>query len=264
MKLSPLVKWPGGKRLLLREILPIIGEDLGRYFEPFLGGGAVFLAVEPKKAFLSDSNPDLINLYKQVRDKPQELIERLGELRNSEADYYKIRETIESDEVRSAARLMYLTSLSFNGIYRLNLRGQFNVPYGQKPKKQHFNSTQIMLISNALRETTLSSQDFESAVKSAKSGDTVYFDPPYTVAHGNNGFLKYNEKIFSWSDQVRLAEVFRKLDRRGCRVLVSNAAHDSVKDLYSKYEIIAVQRASLIGASKESRKPIFEYLIHNT
>lgn len=259
-RLAPLVKWPGGKRALLPQLLPLLGSVTGRYFEPFLGGAALYLSLTPKKSFLSDSNSDLINLYTQVRDNPEKLIRRLGRLRNSEEDYYRIRQTLETDPIRSAARFLYLTSLSFNGIYRLNLQGIFNVPYGHKTEKSHFDPKKIKLVSSALAKARISCSDFELAVKNARSGDTIYFDPPYTVAHGNNGFLKYNENIFSWDDQMRLAETASGLTAKGCKVFVSNAFHPSIKALYSEFTPLEVTRPSLIAANSNFRGTISEYL----
>jgi DNA adenine methylase len=263
-RVNPLVKWPGGKRALLPQLLPVLGIVTGRYFEPFLGGAALYLSLTPSRSFLSDSNPDLINLYTQVRDNPETLIQRLGQLQNSEEDYYKIRQTHETDPIRSAARFLYLTSLSFNGIYRLNLQGIFNVPYGHKTGKSHFDPEQVRLVSSALTKARIRCSDFESAVKNARRDDTVYFDPPYTVAHGNNGFLKYNEKIFSWGDQVRLAETASKLSAKGCRVFVSNAFHPSIKALYSEFTPLEVTRPSLIAAASKFRGTISEYLFYNS
>jgi DNA adenine methylase len=259
-KLNPLVKWPGGKRALLTTLSPIIGDVTGRYFEPFLGGAAVFLSLRPSWSYLSDCNWDLINFYIQVRDQPESLISNLQNLRNSEVEYYKIRQAKETDPIRSAARFLYLTSLSFNGIYRINHEGIFNVPYGHKTEKAHFDAGQIRLVSSVLGHAKISCCDFEAAVKEAQPNDTVYFDPPYTVVHGNNGFLKYNEKIFSWEDQKRLASVALALANRGCRVFVSNAYHPEVKKLYSDFIPHEVSRKSLIAASSKFRGTILEYV----
>ena len=261
--IQPLLKWPGGKRLLATQISTYLLPIEGDYYEPFLGGGAMFFHLRPSRASLSDSNEELINCYKVVRDNPEPLIEVLSRMENSEANYYKIRAATEIDPVRRSARFIYLTALSFNGIYRLNRKGQFNVPYGHKITKSHFDSSKIRRASAALAVADIRCEDFETAVDCARQGDTIYFDPPYTVAHGNNGFLKYNEQIFSWEDQQRLANVVRNLDSKGCRVIVSNAAHSSIADLYKGFHFHTVERRSLIAASSEHRKTISEYIIHN-
>lgn len=254
----PLIKWPGGKRALVGEILSLLPKWEGTYFEPFLGGGALFFALKPSRSVLSDTNRELINLYEQVRDAPLKLIEVLKSFENSEAAYYKIRAQAPRTPRRRAARLMYLTTLSFNGIHRVNLSGHFNVPYGYKVHLQPYDQERIIQASAALSRSVLSVADFELATKSAKHGDLIYFDPPYTVAHASNGFLKYNEKIFSWDDQVRLARHARSLAARGCNVLVSNADHHSVHELYSGFNRHDLKRFSRIAASSQHRRLITE------
>ncbi len=180
---------------MVRHLLPLLPLSLRCYFEPFIGGGALFFAAEPAKSVLSGKNPDLINCYVQVRDNPADVICCLATMRNTPEDYYAIRETETEDKIEKAARLIYLMALSFNGIHRVNLNGKFNVPYGHKVNLDPCDERKIFATSAALANTELKSLDFEDAVEIAWSGDLVYFDPPYTVAHGNNGFIKYNAKI---------------------------------------------------------------------
>src|SRR5271157_1804341 len=181
----PLVKWAGGKRLLLKHILPLFS-TFRCYYEPFLGGGALFFALLPDRAFLSDKNPELINAFKQVRDNCEAVIAILQDLRNTEGTYYQIREQEPRDHVERAARFLYLTRLSFNGIYRLNLKGIFNVPYGRKKHLAACDADHLRRASRELQSAEIRLADFEEAVRLAKRGDLVYLDPPYTVAHGNN------------------------------------------------------------------------------
>jgi len=259
---EPLLKWAGGKRRLLRDILPFAPKTFGRYYEPFVGGGAVFFSIQPKSATLSDTNSELIGAYLQVRDNLDAVLRCLRRLPNSEEDYYRIRKSSPSSDAGKAARLIYLCKLSFNGIYRQNLSGKFNVPYGQKHHIDPCNETLLRRISSLLRGTKIISADFEAAVAHAKAGDFVYFDPPYTVAHGNNGFLKYNAKIFSWKDQERLATVARSLRAKGCSVLVSNADHSSIHKLYPDFKVHIVERHSVMAASRQYRRPVTELLFH--
>lgn len=259
---EPLLKWPGGKRALLPHLLPLIPSSFKRYIEPFFGGGALFFAIQPHKTFLSDSNPHLINCYIQVRDHPEEVIACLKRHKNSEREYYKIRKREPKTPVSRAARLIYLATLSFNGIHRLNLKGQFNVPYGHKTHLQPCDPVKIRTISKALSSARFRCADFEESVKNAKRGDLIYFDPPYTVAHENNGFLKYNDKIFSWEDQVRLADLSRSLANRGCNVLVSNADNPSIRSLYKGFQVKIVKRASVIAASDRYRRHITECIFY--
>jgi DNA adenine methylase len=259
---KPILKWPGGKRSLAKSILALIPPEFNRYFEPFLGGGAVFFQLQPKRAFLADADLDLINCYTQVRDSPDKVIKRLAILKNTASDYYKIRAQEPRTEAARAARLIYLSTLAFNGIYRRNLAGKFNVPYGYKTHLDPCDRERIREASAVLAKTSLRCCDFEAAVRNARDGDVVYLDPPYTVAHQNNGFVKYNAKIFSWSDQERLARVARDLCARGCTVIVSNADHPSIVNLYLDFKIIRVARPSNISAKASSRISVTECLFY--
>jgi len=258
----PLVKWPGGKRNLLRDILPLLPRAFNRYYEPFVGSGALFFAMQPTKATLSDTNVELINLYAQVRDRPFDLINLLKKFRNSEEFYYKIRSRLPRMPISRAARFLYLLNLSFNGIHRVNLRGVFNVPYGFKSHLATYDEARIHATSRALASVTLRAVDFAKATGRAQEGDLVYFDPPYSVAHANNGFVKYNEKIFSWDDQVRLAAHAKELANRGCHVYVSNAHHSSVAHLYRGFHVERIKRFSVIAASSEFRRQITEAIYY--
>lgn len=259
----PLLKWPGGKRALLSTIAPILPTEIRDYYEPFLGGAALFFATDVERAFLSDTNGELINLYTHVRDRPSALIAALKRLKNSEADYYAIRAKRPRTEVTRAARLLYLTTLAFNGIHRVNLNGEFNVPYGWKTHLNPSDGTKIHQASERLQGARLQVRDFEVATKRAAPGALIYFDPPYTVAHDRNGFVKYNERIFSWDDQVRLARHARRLSDRGCHVVVSNASHESVRALYEGFVHVKVDRFSRIASASQYRKKIVESIYHN-
>jgi len=260
---APLLKWPGGKRAIVKHILPLIPSEFGRYFEPFLGGGALFFALLPTHAVLADKNAELINCYRWVQKAPEELISLLSKMQNSAEAYYQIRNTEPHNEIERAARLIYLTTLSFNGIHRVNLDGRFNVPYGYKTHLSPCDPLRIRSASASLQGKTLQCGDFAESVQEAKSGDVVYLDPPYTVAHGSNGFLKYNAKIFSWEDQERLANLALELDKRGCSVLVSNADHVTLRTLYSRFFTLTIERPSRIAAQGIYRKAITECLFHN-
>jgi len=203
-KCPPLFRWAGGKRRLISQILPVVPKSFNHYYEPFSGGAALFFKLQPANATLGDKNEELINCYQQVKSSPEEVIEALGKLKNTKTEYYKIRAALPKNRIDRAARLIYLMELSFNGIYRVNSDGGFNVPYGSKKNKE-FDFDKIRKVSKAFATTEFVCGDFGTTVKNAKEGDLVYFDPPYTVAHGNNGFVQYNERIFSWAGQIRLA-----------------------------------------------------------
>jgi DNA adenine methylase len=262
VKSPPLIKWPGGKRILLPHLIPLLPRSFGTYYEPFFGGGALFFATQPARATLSDTNGDLINVYVQVRDECDRLIRILKQYKNSKAAYYGIREYAPTSALNRAARLVYLVTLSFNGIHRVNLRGDFNVPYGYKTHLVTCDEDRVRATSEALASAILRVGDFEEVTSTAKKGDMIYFDPPYTVAHAHNGFVKYNEKIFSWDDQIRLAKHALSLSRRGCHVLVSNASHESVRNLYNGFCRKEIERFSAIAAAGQFRKRITETIYY--
>ncbi|MEC0181347.1 Dam family site-specific DNA-(adenine-N6)-methyltransferase [Paenibacillus peoriae] len=263
VKGAPLLKWPGGKRNLLKHILPLIPVNFKKYYEPFFGGGALFFALQPKNSHLSDCNLDLINCYKQVRDQPHEVIEKLKKLINSESAYYEVRSNIPLGDIDKCVRMIYLTQLSFNGIYRQNLRGEYNVPYGHKTHIEPCDEPKIISASEALSNTKLTCSDFEEAVSGAEEGDLVYFDPPYTISNGKNGFIKYNSRVFSWEDQVRLSNLAIQLANRGCSVVISNANHPSILELYRDFTCKVIERKSIIAASGEYRGQITECIFYN-
>jgi len=263
VKHQPFLKWPGGKRFLLYAILPLIPKSFNRYFEPFLGGGALFFALSPAKAHLSDNNSDLIHAYTYIRNHPGAVIRELRALRNSEGDYYRIRSKEAKTDVARAARLVYLVTLAFNGIYRVNLDGKFNVPYGYKTHLNPCNEDRLREASGLLKKAVIRDQDFEAALSKAKECDLVYLDPPYTVAHGNNGFIKYNAKIFSWEDQLRLARKANDLAAKGCHVIVSNADHASIRKLYNEFHTIELERNSVMAASSDCRSRVTECIFYS-
>lgn len=256
----PFLKWAGGKRWLT-PLANSLSFD-GTYIEPFVGSGAMFFAVTPAKAILSDANQELIDAYKVVRDTPH-LIESL--LRDHQAahsieHYYQVRKMVPDEIVERSARFIYLNRTCWNGLYRVNKKGEFNVPIGTK-------STVVMPTDNwvgtaaALKNARLVASDFESSIDKAKAGDLIFADPPYTVKHNLNGFLKYNESIFTWDDQLRLHACLMRARRRGVKVVLTNAAHQSIIDLYRKtFDIKYLSRASVL-AGKASARGRFEELL---
>jgi len=259
---APLLKWPGGKRALLPQLRKVLPQSFRTYYEPFAGGAALFFDLKPESAVLSDTNSDLIECYRMVRDDPESVIAILGSLRNTREDYYAVRSWRPSDGAGGAARLIYLMTLAFNGIYRVNRRGEFNVPYGRKGHLVPGDPERIRAASAAFRHAQLTAGDFETVVSHAGPGDFLYLDPPYTVFQPNNGFLKYNKGIFSWEDQARLAEVASRLSQNGCQVLVSNADHPSIRALYDGFCCHRVRRPSVIAAASEHRGQVTECLFH--
>lgn len=259
-----LLKWPGGKRALLKYLMPFVTDDFHRYYEPFVGSGALFFALAPQNARLSDKNEELINCYIQVRDNPKEVIACLEGMKNTREDYYKIRASAPNDPIIKSARFIYLMTLSFNGLYRVNLQGKFNVPYNHKKHINPCDTDRIIRTSQALSMAQITHCDFETAAEDAGYRDFVYLDPPHTVLHKQYCFVKYNDEIFSWEDQIRLAKMAHSLTCRGCHVLVSNVGHPSVLELYQDLGFHAqyITRISVMAAKSKHRGQITEYLFY--
>jgi DNA adenine methylase len=261
--MTPFLKWAGGKRWLFTpdfvEALP----SFERYIEPFLGGGAGFFALKPSEAVLSDINPELINLYEKIREKPQTITRGLRFLQRAHNKelYYKIRARGYTAGTCGAIRTLYLNRTCWNGLFRLNMQGQFNVPIGTK-NTIHDNNESFENYSALLRPVTLLCQDFEKTISIAKRGDLLFVDPPYTVKHNVNGFLKYNESIFSWDDQMRLARSLQKAKNRGASVILTNADHKSVRSLYSGFGVHnSVSRCSVISGKNTGRSKTTELIV---
>lgn len=231
-----------------------------RYIEPFLGSGAIFFALRPESAALSDLNGDLITAFQVVRDEVDTLIERLGQISQDPESYYLVRCFTPHCEVDRAVRLIYLSRTAFNGIWRVNRRGDFNVPYGKRPRSDLVDAPGLRDASQALKIAKIEACDFEEALKQAGSGDFVYVDPPYTVRHENNGFRKYNEILFSWEDQERLARAVACAVQRGAGVLVSNARHATIRELYPSFREFPLTRSSCIAADGSARIQVTESL----
>lgn len=260
---SPFLKWPGGKRWALRTLSPIVKTYLrGVYFEPFVGGGALFFGVAPPEAVLSDINADLINAYEMARDHPRALINRLKKMAVSRSEYQAIRAATGGSALERATRLIYLNRTGFGGIYRLNRLGQFNVPYGggERTPAPLWERGLLLSASNTLKQADLMVCDFEVCLALAGRGDLVYCDPTYTVTHDQNCFIRYNQRNFLWSDQERLAEAIRSAAGRGCTVLLSNAHHVSVQALFRPPQSWILNRKSTVSPHPVQRRLIQEYL----
>ena len=262
MKIDPFLKWAGGKRWLVSKHLEIFPRNFKRYVEPFLGSGAIFFALAPQKALLSDSNKDLIETYQAISDNWENVYRYLLEhqQKHSEKYYYQVRDTAFAGRYARAARFIYLNRTCWNALYRVNRKGKFNVPIGTKTSVL-LPSDDFAKIATRLSTATLIAADFQVVIDRTKDGDLLYVDPPYTIKHGNNGFIKYNEHLFQWSDQERLKDALVRARRRGVFVIVSNACHSSIFDLYKGFEIFELKRSSVLAAKSMSRGTYSEYLI---
>ncbi|WP_417317444.1 DNA adenine methylase [Emcibacter sp.] len=259
----PFLKWAGGKRWLIERHHDLLDVEFNRFIEPFLGSGAVFFHLKPHTAILNDSNAELINTYQVIKDNWQALECALDvhHREHSKNYYYQIRCSTPIDPIEQAAKFIYLNRTCWNGLYRVNLKGQFNVPIGTK-KNVVLDTDDFETISSLLQSTDLISGDFEVAIDQAGSGDFLFVDPPYTVKHNLNGFIKYNETLFSWDDQIRLRDAVAGAVERGAKVLLTNAYHESVMELYRDIgDLIKLSRASVISGKAEGRGSYEELIV---
>ncbi|HEM4423613.1 DNA adenine methylase [Streptococcus suis] len=271
--LQPFTKWTGGKRQLLPVIKSLMPDNYNSYFEPFIGGGAVFFELIPKKAIINDFNSELINCYRQIKDNPQKLIELLTKHQeNNSKEYYLELRAVDRDnrinkmtDVERAARIMYMLRVNFNGLYRVNSKNQFNVPYGRYKNPKIVDSDLILSISQYLNKNNIEilTGDFEKAVEDVGAGDFVYFDPPYIPLSETSAFTSYTHEGFSYEDQVRLRDVFRKLDKKGAYVMLSNSSSPLVEELYKGFNIHKVEAIRTNGAKASSRGKISEIIVTN-
>lgn len=264
ISITPPLKWAGGKRWFAANHQNLFPTNFKKYIEPFFGSGAVFFSLKPYSALISDLNPELINLYEVIRDEPSAIFEKLKEhqKRHDSEYYYKIRELAPRNRITRAARTLYLNRTCWNGLYRVNLAGQFNVPKGTKDNVI-IATDDFEQLSTTLKSAEIKCQDFEASIDTATEGDFIFVDPPYTVAHNNNGFIKYNQKLFKWEDQIRLRDALKKAVQRGADVLVTNAAHKSVIEIYEDFEKIIVNRAGIIAGSSSARGKFQELIAKN-
>ncbi len=274
--LLPVVKWVGGKRQLLKEILPLIPKDITTYYEPFVGGGAVLFALQPKKAVINDYNEELINVYKVIMDDPDELIKILEihkENNNSEY-YYKVREIDRSPEykklsnIERAARIIFLNKTCYNGLYRVNQAGQFNSPYGRYKNPNIVNLPTVKAMNNYFNKNniTITYGDYKDTLKKirAKTKSFVYFDPPYFPLSSSSSFTGYTDNGFDEEQQIELKNECDKLNKKGIRFLLSNSSCKFIEDLYKNdYNIKIVKAQRVLNSDGNKRGEIDEVLISN-
>ncbi|MBX9688675.1 MAG: DNA adenine methylase [Candidatus Obscuribacterales bacterium] len=269
VKAGPVLKWAGGKSRLLNSYEEFFPQNFKSYFEPFTGGAAVFFHLKNKhknfKATLSDLNQELINCYTIIRDQAYELIADLKKHKNEEEYFYALRAvaTESLSPIERASRLIYLNKTCFNGLYRVNSKGKFNVPFGFYKNPATCNETSILASSQALKDCDLNCSPFDAVLKHAKKGDFVYFDPPYHPLSSTANFTSYTKDSFSGSDQERLAETFAELDRRGCLLMLSNSDCEFIRNLYKNYRTETVYALRAINCKAEGRGKISEVLVLN-
>ncbi len=269
---SPILKWVGGKRQLLPEIMPYINRNCSTYIEPFVGGGAVLFELQPKKAIINDYNAELINVYLTVRDYPEELIATLEKHRanNTEKYFYEVRalDRVDTYEEMScvdrAARILYLNKTCYNGLYRVNAAGQFNAPFGRYKNPNIVNATTIRAMSKYLssNDITIKQGDYKEILTDVRKGAFVYLDPPYMPISSSSSFTGYTEGGFGYDKQVELKNECDKLRENGISFLQSNSDCEAIRELYSDYEVITVQAKRSINSNAAKRGEINEVLIY--
>ena len=260
---ASFLKWAGGKRWLIQRHSDLFPRHFENYFEPFVGSGAVFFAMRPVRGPISDSNPELINLYKTIKAAPSDLLRLMHRHARNHTTryYYKMRTMQPHDTLEQAARTLYLNRTCWNGLYRVNKRGQFNVPRGTK-NTVLFPSDDFAKISTSLHRIRIRCCDFEEAIAQTSNGDFLFVDPPYTVRHNNNGFIKYNESIFTWDDQLRLSVAIDQAATRGAKILITNADHRPIRDLYKSLGTLhTLPRKSVISGAAAGRRTTTELAI---
>lgn len=271
--LSPILKWVGGKRQLLSEIIPLIDESCDNYVEPFIGGGAVLFRLQPKKAIINDYNTELINVYRTVRDDLNGLLALLKEHEkyNSSDYYYEVRaldRTPDFDKMSNlekAARIIYLNKTCYNGLYRVNSLGQFNSPYGKYKNPNIVNEVVLRAISKYLNrnEISIRSGDYKDVLNDIEKNSFVYLDPPYIPISSSSSFTGYTEGGFGYDKQVELKEECDKLNSKGVHFLQSNSDCEEIRELYKDYRIKVVKAKRAINSDAKKRGQINEVLIYN-
>ncbi|RQH04752.1 DNA adenine methylase [Paraburkholderia dinghuensis] len=263
-EIVPFLKWAGGKRWFVQSHADKLPRTFNRYIEPFLGGGSVYFYLKPRNAILGDLNPDVVAAYQGIKENWQSLRTSLlsRQKKHSDEYFYKTRAKTPASLTERAARMIYLNRTCFNGIYRVNRNGQFNVPRGSK-NEVLLDSDDFKGASDLLADAVIRLADFEVLINEATDGDLIFADPPYTVRHNYNGFVKYNEVLFSWADQERLAKALIRARERGAQIVATNANHHSVRGLYDieGFELHAVSRFSSISAAGASRRQFEELVI---
>lgn len=274
IEIPKFVKWAGGKGQLIEQFKPLFPKKFNRYFEPFVGSGAVFFYIiqkyNPKEILISDINEELINTYQVIKNNVEELILKLKELKKlhvseSKNHYYTVREKEPEylSKIDIAARFIYLNKTCFNGLYRVNSKGKFNVPMGDYKNPDIIQEDKLRAISMLIKNTDIRLMPFENIVNLAEKGDFVYFDPPYYPITKGKNFTSYTKDVFMEEEQTKLFEIFRELDKKGCLVMKSNSDTDFIKSLYKDYNIRIVQASRSINSDASKRGKVNEVVITN-
>lgn len=262
---QPFLKWAGGKRWLINGYPHLFPRMYNRYIEPFLGSGAVYFYLKPENAILSDLNKELIETYLAIKNHWKKVVKKLEvhQLCHGKRYYYQVRKQKFADPIERAAKFIYLNRTCWNGLYRVNLNGQFNVPIGTKTNVL-LTDDDFKKVSARLNKSEMICSDFEPIIDKAGKNDFLFVDPPYTVTSNQSNFIKYNELLFSWEDQIRLRNALVRAKDRGVLIFLTNAYHETVESLYrDHFNLLMVTRSSVIAGDSSKRKPYEEYIVRS-
>lgn len=270
-KSKPFLKWAGGKGQLLGDLGPMVPNFKGRYFEPFIGGGALFFHLAPRRAVISDINPELINAYRVIQSDVEALITDLGTHQNDEDYFYQVRALdrcpgfLDMNPIRRASRLIYLNRTCYNGLHRENKKGQFNTPFGFYKNPRICDVDNLRAIAKQFQGIAIENKSFSDLLKGQDApvkGDFLYFDPPY-VPIDQDSFTSYTRQGFDMADQERLLELCKSLDKIGVRFMLSNSSAPILRDMYQDFEIQTVYAARSINSKGSGRSAIPEIVVKN-
>lgn len=274
-KAKPFLKWVGGKKQIIPQIKKHIPENYCRYFEPFVGGGALFFDLEPKNAYLNDINKILISAYRNIKNHPYEIIKKLSGLqkifyeKNNEERktyFYQIRNAFNNtkyDSLLKTSYIIFLNKTCYNGMYRENSKGKFNVPFGRYKNPKILDEENILAVSKFLQNVTITDYSFEKAVQNAENGDFIYFDPPYHPVSITSNFTSYSNGGFTKEDQIKLRDIFKDLDKRSCFVMLSNSDTKFIREIYKEFTQKIITATRSINCKATGRGKINELLIMN-
>jgi len=263
---KPFMKWAGGKGRLLKKLSKFFPENYNRYFEPFIGGGAVFFYLNPDKAIINDLNKELINLYCIIRDNPEQLMTKLDDLQENVDDkdfFLDMRSKESTDLLEKAVRTVFLNRTCYNGMYRVNSDGKFNVPFGDMGNPRLYEKKNIIACSHTLKKTTILSGDYKKLNLRIRKNDFVYLDPPYVPLSDTAHFTSYTSEKFGEEQQLELLEFCKKIDKKGGLFMLSNSYNEFTKKLYQDFKIDTIKAARNVAAKTSSRTPIKELVVTN-
>ena len=257
----PFVRWAGSKQRLLAQLTPHLPSKYRTYYEPFFGAGSLFFLLQAQRAVINDSCAPLVEMYETVRDHPDDVYNKLAVMDLlDKALYYEVRRQAPQDEIGRAARFLYLNRAAWNGLYRVNAKGEFNVPYGSPRSSNHLDRDNLKAAAALLatESVTLRQGDFETVLTDAGEGDLVFLDPPYASSKRRESFVDYNERLFTWDDQLRLAARAEELRKAGARVIVTNAFNSAIRGLYPNFQEHSLVRRSSLASDVSRRRPVAE------